>query len=167
MRSMGLTTATVLCGSAMLALAGCSPAPVDAKEERVTREPGARGNEFVTLATAAGEELTISCEEGRADSLQWVVGQPPSSPPPLAGVYFTVALDDGPAEQVEAGWFQKDRWSTRGSSKDLATRIAKSKRVRLTPAPAYTPGKVIEWRAPAELAGAWCRPKTLPTRPAG
>lgn len=167
MRLMALITATVLCGAAQLALAGCSPAPIDAKEERFTREPGAMDNEFVTLTTAAGEELTISCEEGRADSLQWVVGQPPPSPPPLAGVYFTIALDDGQAEQVEASWFQKDRWSTRGSSKDLATRIAKSKRVRLTPAAAYTPGKVIEWRAPAELAGAWCRSKTPPTHQAG
>lgn len=115
------------------------------------------GGVFVTLEAEAAvsgrrPKLVLVCSGSRGPSFQLYLRHEPASPPPLRGVYGTFTVDDGPAREIELGWYTNDGWGPRDGEEIQAARLVRQfiagRRLELIMPPAYgSRGAPIRWNA--------------------
>lgn len=93
-------------------------------------------------------ELHVACDSHRSVSLMLdVVQQPLGGPPPLRGVFATLAVDEQPPAPMEMGWGTQAMWMPRELSeldeRRLALAISRARRVTFVLPAWLGPSRVV------------------------
>jgi len=102
----------------LLCTAHCSP-PAPASPPTVSVERSeALDTDFITiesdtLVDGKRPTLTLVCGSGETATFQMNLVRPPSSPPPLRGVFAQMQVKGGPKVTIELGWLDGAAWAPR------------------------------------------------------